>query len=400
VDGARAGGRAVGPYYLVNAYESLKLAARRPGAPLCGSRVWQANGHVYTQRDTTPGAPGEALFASTAHVTDIQVRHGGRRVEIHDRDGGGHRLFEWHLPGTWTEVPDSAVRYDSIFITTAPSYHSYYGESHDGDSIAYADPVGGSYQIHVQHIDTVTYQTLSDLVVASIPNGESGDMSSHACTYRTGAGCYDSVAVGTARAASVSLPAFSPTGDSLLFAVSWTTTTVSVGAPYTCPDWWAYPDPPPQCADVTTSWAADGGNLYAIPLHGTGGARVVATTGGAFREIAMADGAGEFTAQVVTRSGTGITSYTGAHQWDKTSSVSANETCRTEFRPLKNPATVAAFFNECSPAAATFSPNRSPLGAPALGSISVASGTFPASGRVPRIFSTGDRTLAPLSRHR
>jgi hypothetical protein len=399
-DGARRGRRKVqlaggDSASVLNIYESLKLAAQRPGAPLCGSRVWQANGHIYAQRDTTPGAPGEALFASSGRVTDLQVRHGGRRVEFNDRDGGGHRLFEWQAPGTWAEVPDTAARYDSIFLTTAPSYHSYYGESHDGDSVAYVRTVGSSYEVHLQHIDTVTYHVLSDQVIAQIPTGASGDMTQHVCTYRTGAGCYDSVAVGTARSAATSQPAFSPRGDSLLLAVYWTTTTVSVGSPYTCPNWWAYPDPAPECSDVNTSWASTGGSLYAIPLKGGGAPQVVATTAGGFREVAIADGSGEFTAQVITSSGSGTTSYTGAHRTDFGYSGSSSETCRTEFRSLKRPATVAAFFNECSPAAATFSPNRRPR--PAHGAAAGSQvGLFPTNGATPRIFATRSGLLAPL----
>jgi hypothetical protein len=37
-----------GPYRLLNAYEPLKLAAKRPDAPLCGNRVWTADNAVYT----------------------------------------------------------------------------------------------------------------------------------------------------------------------------------------------------------------------------------------------------------------------------------------------------------------------------------------------------------------
>jgi hypothetical protein len=369
---------------VLHAYESLKLAAKRVGAPLCGSRVWQQNGHIYTQRDTTPGAPGEALFASTAHVTDIQVRHGGRRVEINDRDGGGHRLFEWTAPSTWAEVPDTAARYDSIFYTTASSYHSYYGESHDGDSVAYYHIVGSNFEIHVQHIDTLTYNVLSDAVIARIPTGGVSNQV-FTCTLRgLDDVCQDSMVVGSARSAGVAGPAFAPLGDSLLVAVNHTNSDAVASEWQECPKpsgMGSYP-----CKSVTTTWSYDT-ELYSIPLRGAVTPQQIASASGSrFAELEVADGAGELTLQVITGGGTGVTSYRTSVPWDKTSTGSSSETCRTEFRKLKSPGTVAAFFGECSPAAATFSPNRSPSAGGGASS-GAWSALFPAGGRTPGIFA-------------
>jgi hypothetical protein len=385
VAGALRGKRTAGGFPYLSAYESLKLAAQRPGAPLCGSRVWQQNGHIYTQRDTTPGAPGEALFASTAHVTDIQVRHGGRRVEINDRDGGGHRLFEWTAPSTWIEVPDTAVRYDSIFITTAPSYHSYYGESHDGDSIAYYRTVGASFEIHVQHIDTMTYNVLSDVIIARIPTGDVSNQVG-TCTLKRVVDntCQDSSVVGSARSAGVAGPAFAPLGDSVLVAVNHTNSDA------VAKDWTACPHPSGDgselCRSVETTWSYDA-ELYAIPLRGAVTPHQIGSASGSrFAELQVADGAGELTLQVVTGGGSGQMSYRTSVRWDKVYTGTTNETCRTEFRKLKSPGTVAAFFGECSPAAATFSPSRSPSAGGGASS-GAWSALFPAGGRTPGIFA-------------
>lgn len=73
LDGATRGGRTAGGIRLLNAYEALKLAAERPGAPLCGNRLWIANGSVNAQR----GAASEALFPVHAQAEWVGGMHGG-----------------------------------------------------------------------------------------------------------------------------------------------------------------------------------------------------------------------------------------------------------------------------------------------------------------------------------
>lgn len=82
VQGAVSGGRHAGGYPLLDAYESLRLAAGQSGKPLCGNRVWTdaANG-LHAQR----GSGSEQLFTVGTQLFDAtyaNVHHGGRRIEM------------------------------------------------------------------------------------------------------------------------------------------------------------------------------------------------------------------------------------------------------------------------------------------------------------------------------
>jgi hypothetical protein len=140
VNGATIGGwkatRTAGgeQYSIVNAHESLKLAAQRSGAPLCGNRVWAQDGSVYAER----GGTDEVLF-SPGPAGFLNVFHGGRRIDW--LDNSYEVVHSAVLSGiTWAEVADRAG-----LTGTAPSgtYHSFgplendfwYSANHDNDTL-------------------------------------------------------------------------------------------------------------------------------------------------------------------------------------------------------------------------------------------------------------------------
>jgi hypothetical protein len=116
------------PVYLANAYESLKLAAQRPGAPLCGNRMWARDGEVVAQR----GAGTETLFRVDGPVWEVNALHGGRDVRImHPR---GYRSFHYTpgpSGGTWAEVADTSSA--DWPAGTSGATLSFSSRSHDGD---------------------------------------------------------------------------------------------------------------------------------------------------------------------------------------------------------------------------------------------------------------------------
>jgi hypothetical protein len=79
-------------YPFLDAYSALKAAAGRPGAPLCGNRVFsRPNGDVFTER---AGSVDEKLFTSIdgAPYTDLlNALHGGKRIQI-----GDYLEFDWN----------------------------------------------------------------------------------------------------------------------------------------------------------------------------------------------------------------------------------------------------------------------------------------------------------------
>jgi hypothetical protein len=121
------------PYPIANAYWALKLAALRPGAPLCGNRLWSDGTNVLASR--TGGS--EPLFAFNEPeygVMELAAHHGGRRIDFLRTQNGQKRAFT--LSGQmWSENP--GVLADSGSVSGA--WRSLYGFSHDGTQEVFAD---------------------------------------------------------------------------------------------------------------------------------------------------------------------------------------------------------------------------------------------------------------------
>lgn len=140
VAGALRGGESANGIPYLNAYESLKLAARRTGAPLCGNRVFsRTNGDVVTER--SPGFD-EILFRSvdgTPYTDLLNVLHGGRRIQI-----GDYLEFKWrpNLNG----APWDASSLDGNYHENAGgAFLSWYdGTDHDGHTYVISNAAGGN----------------------------------------------------------------------------------------------------------------------------------------------------------------------------------------------------------------------------------------------------------------
>ncbi|MGH7563001.1 MAG: S8 family peptidase [Gemmatimonadota bacterium] len=131
LEGAERGGRSAGQYDVVNAYESLRAAAERSGAPLCGNDVWASGGQLYTRR---AGGTVDVL-ASTAGtpVGQVEVLHGGKLIRYLTPPNTSH-VLRWDA-GTW--VPGTMPA-DSADLRGG-THASVFGESHDRDSLAFID---------------------------------------------------------------------------------------------------------------------------------------------------------------------------------------------------------------------------------------------------------------------
>jgi subtilase family protein len=129
IAGANSGNRSAGGIPLLNAYESLKLAAARPGAPLCGNRVYsKPNGDVMAER---PGHADEKLFQSIdgAPYTDLlNVLHGGKRIQI-----GDYLEFKWDTSFATTSHWGSSAFAGNYHEDAGGAFLSWYdGTEHDG----------------------------------------------------------------------------------------------------------------------------------------------------------------------------------------------------------------------------------------------------------------------------
>ncbi len=132
VNGAIRGGRTAGGIPILNAYESLKLAAERPGAPLCGNRVFVRGDSVFVQRGsagpdekilTIPGAGGDGW---------VLTYHGGRFLQAVNP-------YQWTSTG-W--IPSDTVPQDFAQSLTGSALSRAWVPgnspvSHDFDSTAF-----------------------------------------------------------------------------------------------------------------------------------------------------------------------------------------------------------------------------------------------------------------------
>lgn len=127
VQGALAGGISVDTKPLLNAYESLKQAANRTSAPLCGNRIWASGGIVYAQRQ----GGAQVLYSSADTVSYLYTYHGGRRVDFGTSTSSKALTYN---NGAWTLQSGLAGLPAELSSSTWSSEHGF---SHQMDSVAY-----------------------------------------------------------------------------------------------------------------------------------------------------------------------------------------------------------------------------------------------------------------------
>ncbi len=130
LQGAQRGGRQIvgdAGQYLANAYESLKLAAQRPGTPVCGHpailRGAMGAQRIVFTRDSLGTARGDSIALPPAPSPGIRVYHdlstaqGGRRLAIGSYGTEGDQTHVWTLGATgWSEVQAIAGVWSRTFV--------------------------------------------------------------------------------------------------------------------------------------------------------------------------------------------------------------------------------------------------------------------------------------------
>jgi hypothetical protein len=125
--GAARGSRRTitGNYPILNAYEAVKAAEERPGAPLCGNRLWAVGDSVYARRVNTD----ERIAVVPTGVNRVIPFHGGRLLGIQSF-AGASPLFEWQN-GVFAETSRSPQSWESVSGT---SQSIFADRSHNGDT--------------------------------------------------------------------------------------------------------------------------------------------------------------------------------------------------------------------------------------------------------------------------
>ena len=256
VDGAtpNAVTGAGGPYRLVNAYESLRLAASRAGAPLCGNHVWSSNDSVVTRR----GTELETLFSIGEPASYVNARHVGRRVDVF----GDGSLFSSFLyqNGSWVQDLSDTLP-DTL---SGGTWSSSLFASHDGDSLALTNGSGdGSNQVfstRIEDLRTNGSATLPQAIVVPVSDNTTAECWRKNFSYPES--CTDSVGVGT-RTTAWARPSFSPLGDRILVAINRQQRTVTLGGWVPCPRQ-AYPER--QCRPTFTEETSTGVEFHQYSL--------------------------------------------------------------------------------------------------------------------------------------
>jgi subtilisin family serine protease len=135
VEGAARGARPGDGVPIINAYESLKAAAREAGSPICGNRVWAADRKIVVERG---GGAREtiATLESGVHVAwDVEVLHGGKHL-IYQTTAGARTLRWDPLTRAW----GAGALPPNFGQLRSGTNNSMYGESHDRDTTALVIP--------------------------------------------------------------------------------------------------------------------------------------------------------------------------------------------------------------------------------------------------------------------
>jgi hypothetical protein len=267
--------RMVGPYKFLSLYKPLVLAARRPGAPLCGNRVWSVNGQVVAMRNSTVN---ETLFSTGESGGYMTVMHGGHRIHFLGDSSFNDREFVFD--GThWNEATNPDTLPPAI---PGGSAYSELQASHDGDSavIVQAFQNGAAEQVNVS-LEAVSTRLTKPLSSWSVPLS---DNSSHFCrsqgarfetdtlppfaTHFRGYVCGDSTGVSGSFETANAQAAYSPLGDRVIVTIN-RSITQSTGVQdwQTCPGSTADPYtgvPLRQCRSASYQQTDEAALVYAV----------------------------------------------------------------------------------------------------------------------------------------
>jgi subtilisin family serine protease len=136
VDGAIKGGRFSDGYPVLNAYESLKLAAGRIGAPLCGNRMWKNGDDIVVERQGGTEEIVTHLAPQSWQSSFISAYHGGRRF---DMDWGREfDLTPFDGPSPTRKFVEGTY-HDLGYDFNGGAFLSYDGENHDNTRLVRAE---------------------------------------------------------------------------------------------------------------------------------------------------------------------------------------------------------------------------------------------------------------------
>ncbi len=274
LNGATLGNRSITDpagqvHYLLDAYASLKLAAQRPGAPLCGNKVWETGGatndSIVVQRSSGP----ETIWSDTDFIASMDVKHGGHRIN-YTNDFGDQELAYNATSRKWAVSTNPNVPPPG---TDGGAFASLFGLSHDEDSsltFTFADIATSvdTIQLTDSHTNTTSIlavlptslvQSLTPICVEQTFDPTTGNTN-----------CLRMSSLGEEQIANT-LGAYSPRGDKAVISIARTEFdfTMPNSAWVSC-DGNPFPPPPQvqtQCRFIQTAQSAVDTRFFSLPTH-------------------------------------------------------------------------------------------------------------------------------------
>ena len=274
LNGAAQGNRSITDpagqaYYLLDVYAALKLAAQRPGAPLCGNKVWVTGGttndSIVVQRSSGP----ETIWSDADFIASMDVKHGGHRIG-YVNDFGDQELAYNATSRRWAVSTNPNVPPPGA---DGGAFASLLGLSHDEDSsltLIFTDITtsGDTIRLTDSHTNTTSIlgvlptslvQSLTQTCVRQTFDPTTGNTS-----------CLQMSGLGEEQIANT-LGAYSPRGDNAVISIARTEFdfTMPNSAWVSC-DGNPFPPPPQvqtQCRFIQTTQSAVDTRFFSLPTH-------------------------------------------------------------------------------------------------------------------------------------
>ena len=274
LNGATLGNRSITDpagqvHYLVDVYATLKLAAQRPGAPLCGNKVWvtgaATNDSIVVQRSTGP----ETIWSDADFIADMDVKHGGHRIsytsDFGDQELGYNATSRKWAVSTNPNVPPPGA--------DGGAFASLFGLSHDEDSslaVTFTDIATSVDTIGLTDSHTNTTSTLTVLPTSLVKSLTQTCVRQNFDPTTGDTTCLQTSGIGEEQIANT-LGAYSPRGDSAIISISRTEFdfTMPNSAWGSC-DGNPFPPPPQvqtQCRFIQTTQSALDTRFFSLPIH-------------------------------------------------------------------------------------------------------------------------------------
>jgi hypothetical protein len=326
VRGAVRGGRKTteGNYPVLNAYESLKLAAMRRGAPLCDNRVWELNGQVVARRNRAFASDDEVLFNVNEPVGFLAVAHGGNRVDLFRTESFRTTAFLRGATGAWTETSD----YSSLpFPIRGGSANSMERLSHGGDSAVTVVPqADGSFSVHVQDLLTNSDRAIGSVAPSAPGSGSQASFCMLLVSDSDGSLCVDQRTFTVDAVNYNATPTFSPLGDRILVALNARHFRLTDNQTFDCSQGG---DVAFTCRRLSFVNEDVGTEIWSVPIAGGSPRRLWSATGFGIYDMALSESGQELVAQ---QGATHITSGTSTNGGALGQVTWTN--CTLEFYPL------------------------------------------------------------------